>query len=161
MTVIAYRNGVIAADRGVTGSDIWKGSGPKLSRSPAGSIAAACGEYSLCGAFHELVEIGAVDKWLSQAKGSIFAGLSAHPGVEKVSSFGAIVVDHRGEVFLVDHWGWLCAGIEAEFHADGSGREFALGAMAAGADPVRACQIACELDLTCRGPVDVMRLNCI
>ena len=156
MTVIAYKDGILAADRGVVGNDAWKGSAAKLSRSPAGTIAATAGEYSVCAIFHDLVETGVVDKWLHQGGRPVF---EFPLPLDKVS-FGAIVVDHRGEVFLIDRFGILCPGIDAPAYADGSGKEFAMGAMMAGADALRAVQIACELDCACRGPVDVMRLNC-
>jgi len=42
--------------------------------------------------------------------------------------------------------------------ADGVGRDFALGAMAAGADARRAVEIASELDTSCGGGVDAYEL---
>lgn len=42
--------------------------------------------------------------------------------------------------------------------AMGSGGDYALGAMKHGASPKRACEIACELDTSCGGPIETMDL---
>jgi ATP-dependent protease HslVU (ClpYQ) peptidase subunit len=53
-----------------------------------------------------------------------------------------------------------CVPIEVfeEYAAMGSGDEIAMGAMAAGADPERAVEIACELNIYTGPPVVVERL---
>ena len=45
------------------------------------------------------------------------------------------------------------------FFAEGSGRDFAYGALAMGADAVRAVEIACQYDTTCGGGVDVLTFD--
>lgn len=44
-------------------------------------------------------------------------------------------------------------------HAAGCGGAYALGAMMAGADAVRAVEIACALDVACGGDIDTLTLE--
>lgn len=49
--------------------------------------------------------------------------------------------------------------VEAPFMAWGSGREFAMGAMAMGADAKRAVEIACQFNIRCGMGIDVMEVK--
>ncbi len=48
--------------------------------------------------------------------------------------------------------------VTAPFVAIGSGRDIAMGAMAAGATAMEAAEIACEFSVGCGGPVHVLRV---
>lgn len=43
--------------------------------------------------------------------------------------------------------------------ADGSGRDYAMGAMAMGANAIKAVEVACQFDVYCGGEVEWMRLD--
>lgn len=48
---------------------------------------------------------------------------------------------------------------ENRYQAFGSGRDFALGAMAMGADPATAVEIACRFNIYCGGGVEIYQLK--
>jgi ATP-dependent protease HslVU (ClpYQ) peptidase subunit len=73
---------------------------------------------------------------------------------EKKESFDAIVVD-RGDIFLYETT-LIPIRIEADFYAIGSGAQYAMGALSAGADIKEAILIAAHHDPDTRGPVDLL-----
>lgn len=48
---------------------------------------------------------------------------------------------------------------EDEIYADGSGRDFAYGAMAMGADASRAVEVACKYDVDCGHGIDTLSFD--
>lgn len=51
------------------------------------------------------------------------------------------------------------ASFEAPFYADGSGGEYAMGAMAMGANARQAVQVACRFDLASGDGIDTLTLR--
>ncbi len=153
MTAIAYCDGVMCADSLVTGGDIMRGHTIKIARSPKGTIAAAAGQFGICAMFRRLVESGELDEWLDQgAKTSL-------PVKSEQHGFGAIIVRQDGAVICVDSNGNAVTGLNAPFYVEGSAEAILTGAMAAGADPVTAVNIAIQYDLWSGGPVQVEALG--
>jgi len=69
-----------------------------------------------------------------------------------------IVVTPDGKVMYYERFP-IPIVMENEFFALGSGRDFALAAMALGCNPERAVEVACELDLYSGNGVDVLCLD--
>jgi hypothetical protein len=72
----------------------------------------------------------------------------------ELKEFTALQVTPDGQLVL---WDNLCVPMplspDVSWWATGSGREPAIGAMAAGATPMRAMEIACEYDMNSRPPI--------
>jgi len=65
------------------------------------------------------------------------------------------VINRNGTILKFEDSPWPLRYDDPVF-ADGSGREFAYGAMAMGADARRAVEIACKYDIYCGGGIDVL-----
>jgi ATP-dependent HslUV protease subunit HslV len=142
MSTIAYRAGVMAADTAVTaGGDRYCGTIRKIERI-GGCLIGCCG----CVESNELFF-----RWWRE-------GCRADRRPSLREGFAAIVVSPDGTVTC---WGdkLVPMRIDADFHADGSGADFAIGAMAAGATAEQAVMIACHFDTCSRAPVEVLRLS--
>ena len=146
MTVIAYRDGVMAADSRITFSGEESGSAygrcAKLYRTKD-AIIGLQGESSPGLVFLD---------WYKSGKRKPPEGL-----VTSDADFFALVLTKHG-LFLFDKW---CRGEEVldEFWAIGSGAKAALGAMHMGADAEQACDIACRIDPYCAPPIETMTLE--
>lgn len=141
MTVIAYRDGVLAADTLVTESGRLYGFAQKIVRSRAGHIGGAGGPAEAGVKFMAWIEAGCVDA----------------PPEHKDPADG-IVIYPDGRTM---HWdgGPVLLAAEAPFFALGCGAPIALGAMAAGADARRAVEIAIRYDCYCGGEITVLTLG--
>jgi len=146
MTVIAYRNGVMAADSRITFTGEESGTAygrcEKLFR-VRDAIIGLQGESSPGLVFLDWYASGAVE---------------AHEGlVHSDADFYALVMTSTG-VYMFDKW---CRGerVLDEFWAIGSGAKAALGAMHMGADAREACAIACRIDPYCALPIETMTLE--
>lgn len=142
MTTIAYRDGVIAADSLISMGDVRAGSVVKIVRVPGGGLAGAAGE------------LGGMYRFLEWAH---------YGGEETTADFAGCEIDGflvrpDGTLLVTDSLGGV-SPIKAPFHAVGSGRELALGAMAAGADAVEAVKIAVRFDTRSGGPVKKIALR--
>lgn len=140
MTTIAYAFGTLASDSASTGNGTFCGRVRKVGRAQDGSIAAFAGSVIAC---------AVMLRWFEGDR----SGDTPRLGTE----CGGLMVRADGSVHLIDGDGDT-AQVDGDHHAIGSGRDMALAAMAAGADPARAVEIVCELDTASRGPVQVERL---
>jgi hypothetical protein len=143
MTVIAYRDGVMAADSLVGNNEgLIVGDIAKLARREDGSLAGCAGHAGDVAGFR--------DWFLAGSKGSWQA-------IDKDHGFAAIIVSPQGQVTLVDQNG-RGYRVEAPFYARGVGAELACGAMAMGARADQAVEVACRYSVYCGGNVEVERL---
>jgi hypothetical protein len=139
MTVIACRNGVMAADTAVWQGEIIVGHRNKIIRLFDDSLLAAAGDSSLAGVCRD---------WLNgdhrpQPVGELdFAALWLRPT-------GLFRIDHR--FFAFPDLG--------EFAAEGAHDEFVLGAMAAGASAEEAVGLAIKYCRRAGGGVHTKRLK--
>lgn len=143
MTCIAYRDGIIAAERRVyldteSGGTRYFDSCVKLYR-VLDTIVGLAGESSAGLDFL---------KWYSNQR------YGDDP--PKIGNAHVIVLKRDG-LYEVEGHGHLVK-INEPFYAIGSGAKAALGAMHMGARPVEAVEIACKIDPYCGGKIDVMRL---
>lgn len=141
MTVIAYKDGVLASDSGVYANDVFRGRRPKVTKNADGSLCGGTGCTADCASFQEWCAAGRVD-----AKTS--AG----------TDFTSLLIEPDGAVKIYDR---CLYGVELHGHyfALGIGCDLALGAMAHGASAEEAVQIAIDLCDSCRGPVQAVRLD--
>lgn len=141
MTTIVYRDGVMAAD-----SRAWSGG-----HSPIG----------MKNKVHRL-EDGTLVGCASSIPGAAEAAVQwyragADPKGEPPREFNLLVVRPDGSAYLADDNPYLSGPLHAPYFAIGSGRQFALGALAMGADAVEAVSIGIQLDTCSGGPITVMR----
>lgn len=138
MTVIAYRDGVMAADSRVTGNFVT--TGIKLYRKNSRIIGFA-------GDLHQALVF--VD-WY-------FDNKQRKPDLANESDWYALVASSDG----LEEWNHALRPVQImdRFYAIGSGAEIAMGAMEAGASAKRAAEIACKRADGCGLPVVTMRLK--
>lgn len=138
MTTIAYRDGVMAADSGCFNDGLYEGEVDKIWTLPSIGLLGCCGEY---GTILKVVD------WLT-AGGDPAYKLR----LSRDSEFAGLLVKTCGQVL---HYQLRLRPlpITANFHAIGSGRKIAIGAMAAGATAKHAVEIACYYDRMSMMPV--------
>jgi hypothetical protein len=142
VTTVAYRDGVIAADRRIGG---WM-NGPKLFRLKDGSVFSGAGD---------LDDVLEVLHWLKA--GAKEAGKPALADVPDGSDF--LLACPNGKAYWLTSPWLRRVEILDEFYAIGSGAQYALGAMAAGASAKRAVEVACKFDEGTGKGVNVIRVK--
>ncbi|USN15553.1 nucleophile aminohydrolase [Brevundimonas phage vB_BpoS-Kikimora] len=140
MTTIAYRDGVLASDSLVTMNGIREGSAVKI-ESHRGVLFGGVGTWAAVVSFMAWVRKGAHGRCPMESSGAESTGFIIAPSGHAVlfSEYGSLTVDRP-------------------YFALGSGRELALGAMAAGATASEAVHCALEYDIYSGGPVRVLTL---
>ena len=153
MTVIAYKNGVLAADTKAVTEDGLVVKSKKLEKLSNGTILGTAGSADC----REIVTI------LGKAS------LSKMPLKSKLRStettFRGIWVFPTGEVFKVsvefedNKWDAEILPILEKQAAVGTGGAYALGAMLAGKSALEAVKIACKLDNNCGLPAESITIQ--
>lgn len=142
MTTIAAKGGMVAADSQITGNGgSRKGRVRKLVRLSDGSIFGGAGNY---------ISVRRLLVWAESG----FEGKRP----PKTQEAECLLIRPDGTVLSLDGQGEPYE-VEGAFHAIGSGGDYALGAMAMGADPLRAVQVAAEFDPMTSGPFQSERLR--
>lgn len=143
VTTIAYKDGMMAADTGVSQGGTRVGFASKIIRVDTGVEAVAVIGWS-----GDLAGMSVISRSIASGddiwKGFDFDGLEGE----------AMVVFESGAVLFLDGKNHV-SQMTADFHAIGSGADIAIGAMAAGATAQEAVIIATECDQGTFGPVDV------
>lgn len=144
MTIIAYRDGVMAADSAIwSGGSIIAGHMRKIVRHPDGSLAAATGEASLLAWFLERIETGEI--------------LQSPPKDETQEGFNGLLVRPNGDVYRCGV-NMLLYPINGPWQAVGGPTAFLSGALAAGATAEEAVHLALKFTDGGGGDVQVERL---
>jgi hypothetical protein len=142
LTVIAYKNGIMAADTWITSGGVLCGEACKIKKNTHGLWGAA-------GDLSDMV------KFLTWAD---------HPDVDAFDlmhfgNFGGIHVDCEGRVFYYDDKSsGIPSPIAVDYAAEGSGRECALGAMVVGADAIEAVKACAKIETAIGGYVESISL---
>jgi ATP-dependent HslUV protease subunit HslV len=142
MTVIAYRDGVMAADTQAEDGVSKVGGAVKVARGSDGSLYGFAGRMALCCGLARWVE----------------GGCRGERPPMKLGDDSAVVLEvtSAGEIRA-----WYDEGIEdypnAEYMAIGSGSGVALGAMFAGADAETAASAGAAHAPGCGGPIMAVR----
>lgn len=137
MTVIVYRDGVLASDSQVSLGDTYVGSCEKIKKTKDGWLAGASGRISSISVFLE---------WAEERNNEI-----------ELKDFNGFLISPEGEVFLVDD-DVVLFKVKAPFHAEGAGHEIALGALYMGATAIEAVQAAIKYHNECGGEIQVVKL---
>ena len=141
MTIICYRDGVMAADGATFTHDRIAGMVRKIARAPDGSLGAAAGDAGECGRFRTWVENGMKEPF-KLTEGADFGGIVVSPS-------GIVTrLDNKARPVLLD----------ADYAIEGAPEDIAAGAMEAGATAEQAVRICIKVHGFCAGPVQVERL---
>lgn len=116
----------------------------KIVRSPEGILAGAAGAVSSITPFLAWCEKG------MKTRGK--------PDLSGDGDFSGLVIRPDGTILMYES-GMVPLRVTADYHAIGTGMHMAIGAMAAGADAVRAVKIVCRFVTDCQEPVQAIRLN--
>lgn len=144
MTTIAYRDGVMAADSQTTAGEVRRGATRKVFQLLDGSLVGFSGGLS---------EIGPAVQWFAEGKLPY-----KRPRLPEDASLLVIEASPSGEVSYYRH-NLIPQLTVAAFHAIGSGNEFALGAMAMGANAQQAVAVAAEFDIYTGGRITTLSLH--
>ena len=144
MTTIAYKDGIMAADSACFDSVLYQGEVDKLWMLPPIGLIGCSGEI---GAMIQFVD------WLQDD-----SECNSKPNFPDDCDFESIVVDLDGEVVHYDRH-LVPIRVANDFHAIGSRRMLALGAMMAGASAEEAVKIACHYDMVTREPIRTIHLR--
>lgn len=140
MTTIAYRDGALAADTLInSGSGGRAGFTCKIARGPKGTLGGSAGRLEDAALFRTWVERDCTGDQPSFSDG-----------------FDAILVRPDGWLCYVGEKGRIVP-FKAEFAAVGSGEQYAMGAMAAGASAEEAVRAAIQFDTGSGGEIVVLR----
>lgn len=142
MTVIAYKDGILASDSQLSGEGetIINGSTKKLWRNSDGWLIGLAGEY------HKIV---AVKKWFKKGMKKAFP--------EDTKTVTGILVSPKGKVYWLEHG--VRVRTKEPYHAEGAGAREAMAAMFMGASAELAVQVACLYNAGCSGDVQTMKLG--
>lgn len=144
MTTIAYRNGVLVADTVMTKGSALIGQVVKIRRNDKGHLAGASGSASYNGEFLKWFESGEM-------------GEPPEP-IEKDDAMDrGLIFRNNGQVELYEPGGMF--KVKIDYFAVGSGCDFAIGAMHAGASAEEAVRASCEHDPNTREPITVLRAD--
>ena len=141
MTTVAYRNGIIAADRRVSSGQIAEGQMTKIVK--RGKV--------LAGAAGECIWIAAFLDWVTN-------GCEGDPPTpdDKETAFDCFIVADGKLIIFEDGKGFE---MSSPFYAVGSGKLVALGAMGMNAGTVKAVKVASRFDVYTGPEVDWLTLS--
>ena len=142
MTIICYKDGVLAADSNVTEGDMAYGLMRKIIRSPKGILAGAAGDASVISSFLRWVALG----------------MKAHGKPKIDGELDGMIIRQNGAIFFFES-NLVPFKVSSPFHAAGSGQQMGIGAMAADKSAVEAVAIVCQRIITCGGPLQALRLD--
>ena len=153
MTVIAYKNGILASDTKAvdTTGQVFKTH--KLFPLSNGSVIGGAGDADIRDVL-SLLQKASITKLPTRAK-----------LVATKTEFSGIWVFPTGEVFTVEikerspDWMAEVFQVQESVAAVGSGAAYAMGAMMAGKSAIEAVKIACKLDNNCGLPVEHITLE--
>lgn len=141
MTVIAYKDGLLASDSAISSDIVYIASMKKVIRTSAGWLVGGCGD------------VVHVVRFLSWAE----AGFKARSRPPPSEDFAGMAIAPDGSLSLFEK-DMMAFPVSAPFLAIGSGADLALGAMAHGASAAQAVEIAIQFCHGCKGPVQVCSL---
>ena len=145
MTTIAYKDGWLAADT------LYNMAGMKRYESKITRHEDVTGKKYLMASAGNLSDCAALEEWY---KNGAIGVPQYHLFKDDTPSASMLVVHEEGWVLYVDVYGHKSSIIPDDHFAIGSGSMVAMGAMLAGANAVRAVEIAALVDSNTGGTVD-------
>lgn len=149
MTVIAYKDGVLACDSKLSGKDSHYWSSCKKIKKIKGYLIGTAGSFGPTEFF-----MAKFDPKVIEEKRFVPLKQSS-----KEVAFEAIIITPKGKVLFMEEDG-IFAEIKIHGHiAIGSGEVIAMAAMDCGATAVEAVKIAIKRDISCGGRVQYVKLR--
>lgn len=146
MTTIIYTDGVMYADsRAYSGGKQPVGRKHKLHRLKDGSIVGV-----------SCAKVGEAERFVAWLNAN---NCAFDPTKNEPFDVQALLVRQNGEVFYLNDSGYPSGPLIGEHFVIGSGEEYAMGALKAGANPRMAIGIAAECDHFTALPVTVLPLH--
>lgn len=144
MTVVCYKDGVMAADSNVVYGNLIIGSAQKVLKTDDGFLVGGSGNLANLAMFFD---------WFQNED-------EGKPSLDelKLEDIDVITVDPDGNVFIIDSSGWPME-IKADYYVSGTGSQIAMGAMAQGATAIQAVELACKFVPGCGGDIQVVKLK--
>lgn len=146
MTIIAVKDGIMAADSGVWRGDYVSGFVRKIRRLSDGGLAAASGSMTIMQWFLTRMEAG--------------EGLDNPPGDPDNGGFGGLVVRPNGDLFACD-LNMVLYQVKAEWFTLGRSSAFTAGCLAAGASAEEAVRLTLKWTDAGRGEVQIERVGLV
>ena len=144
MTTIAYKGGIMAADKMASEGNTKHGVTTKIFKRN-GYLVGFAGRSDVASLLLHWFERGAKEEeWPDPYDDDCDTAM--------------LVVTPKSKILIYERFP-VPIRMENEFCAFGSGREFALAAMALGHGPEKAVEVACELDLYSGNGIDVLCLD--
>lgn len=141
MSIIVWDGTTLAADKQVTNINLKRSSATKIIRINDDILVAGVGQHQTVMALIEWVRWGMpVAKFPKEF-------------TDKSESTTLWIINRNKTIGRIEDGPFLIMQDTHRF-ADGSGRDFAYGAMEMGADAVEAVEIACKYDIYCGGGID-------
>ena len=141
MTVIAYKDGIMAADKRAVNVGLNR-TVTKIKKIH-GNLVGVCGDADKIAMLFDWLERGGDPK--------------DYPEFQKTDYSGLLVITPFKDIWKFESQP-LPIVIEDSFFAMGSGRDYAITAMHMGATAIEAVKVACEFDVSCGNGVDVISL---
>lgn len=138
MTIIVYRNGVMASDTSIFGDRTMCGNVRKINMREDGALIGGAGIMSFAAEFM---------RWFMNGEN----GERPKLGLSDKESASILIVRPSGMIEEHDIYGWYTH--DTPYYAIGSGMDFAYGAMDYGASAVEAVKVAIKRNAYCGGEV--------
>lgn len=142
MSVVVWDGTTLAADRQATNSNLRR-TMTKISRH---------GDVLIAGTGTQ-TSTQAVRSWILDG-----AHPEKFPHAETDDNTAVWVINRNGTIVKFENSPFGITYLDTVF-AEGSGRDFALGAMSMGADAVTAVKVACMYDIYCGGGIDTLSFD--
>lgn len=142
MSVVVWDGTTLAADRQATNSNLRR-TMTKISRH---------GDVLIAGTGTQ-TSTQAVREWILEG-----AHPDKFPHPETDDNTAVWVINRNGTIVKFENSPFGIRYLDKVF-AEGSGRDFALGAMSMGADAVAAVEVACMYDIYCGGGIDTLSFD--
>lgn len=158
MTVIAYKDGVMAGDSAwslcgedATHDGLIVNSMNKLTRLRSGALYGGAGSSDDRQLLDLLQDVSTAARMpdVRKLRGTLQEGVHALLVLPDGSIWEVETGEDDGGVMPVNR----------TWHAVGSGRALAMGAMAVGASARHACEVACDFNTYCRLPITTLKLR--
>ena len=146
MTVIAYRDGTMAADTQITWGTA-RMRGPKLARLPDGGVAGSAGD---CAAGQAALN------WL--VGGGSLEGSEERITLPNIDGADVLIAKPDGSLWMLTNR-FPAWPVDGPMVAIGCGSDAALMAMSEGANAIEACQKTAKQDVYCGDPVQSMEVE--
>jgi len=168
MTTIAYKNGIIAADTGVSVGNTFIGELTKIFKVEfthaelLGGVAGDCDKSTQFIQWAYNLNDEFINAIVSHVPSNLRNCEDLRPYGKAEEPFEAFIVirhdNYRDKIFTYESSG-IAVEIVATIFANGSGRDLALGAMGAKLSAEQSVQIACKYDIFSNEPIPIIAFN--